>query len=205
MSGLGAMMAGGNPAEGREEDDFYPTPPEVTQALVNAWQLVIRNHADVIWEPCAGDGAMVRVLEQIGCPIHASDINPRAPGIDAADFLVGEMQGRVGERCAIITNPPFGLAEEMIAKAARMDGVVFAAFMLKATFWHAKTRQALFRQFMPFIVHPLTWRPDFKMKGRPTMEMQWCIWLPQHKRVAPWPLYRPLDNPAPKARRGVRA
>ena len=30
------MMAGGNPDEerGRAEDDFYPTPPEVTQALL---------------------------------------------------------------------------------------------------------------------------------------------------------------------------
>src|SRR5438874_12973499 len=60
MTGLGAMMAGGNPDEerGRQKDDFYSTPLEVTQALMHYLCRVdttLLGRPTGIWEPCAGD------------------------------------------------------------------------------------------------------------------------------------------------------
>jgi len=48
--------------------------------------------------------------------------------------------------------------------------------MLKATYWHSKNRKALFRRTKPAAVWSLTWRPDFLGKGRPTMDVMWCVW-----------------------------
>ena len=41
-------IVGANPAEKRSEMDFYPTPPEVTEALL---QFLDLPKTTVIWEP----------------------------------------------------------------------------------------------------------------------------------------------------------
>ena len=45
-----SRIAGGNSAIGRRESDFYPTPPEVTVALLDFLRLPENT---VIWEPAA--------------------------------------------------------------------------------------------------------------------------------------------------------
>ena len=45
----------------RQENDFYPTPDWVTEALLNSVEL-----RGPVWEPCCGDGSMVRVIESRG-------------------------------------------------------------------------------------------------------------------------------------------
>lgn len=170
---IGAKMAGGNPASGaRQGDDFYPTPPEVTKALVDHYSEL---NSYTIWEPCAGDGAMVDVLAETNTQgIMATDLVPRRPGITKLDFLTEPCPFTSGID-AIITNPPFNLAPEMIEKALSYKPLM-VAFVLKSTFWHAARRWPLFQKHPPAGVHPLLWRPDFLKLGAPTMEVMWCVW-----------------------------
>ncbi len=49
----------------RQKDEFYPTPPEPTVALVLAERDRLRDFP-LIWEPACGDGAMVRDLNALG-------------------------------------------------------------------------------------------------------------------------------------------
>lgn len=181
---LGAMMAGGNPAGGRQDDDFYPTPADVTEAL-----LTVERFEGGIWEPCCGDGAMVKVLQVAGYLVDATDINPRGCGRQA-DFLETKSLAHGCEN--IVTNPPFELAVPMIEHALFGLGAKKLALVLKASFWHAKTRKKLWDRCPPAAIHPLLWRPDFLGKKRPTMEVMWCVWERGHTGPTH---YRPLVRP----------
>lgn len=177
-------MAGGNPhpSRGRQVDDFYPTPVEVTEALVEEYGERLRDSVSLIWEPCAGNGAMTRVLERIGVTVVSSDLNPRSGAIIGANFLNTDLFDHVEEPFAIITNPPFNLAEQIIRRALSFKRCEFLALVLKSSFWHAKGRQKLFAETSVTAVHPLTWRPDFLGIGRPTMEAMWCVWRRENGR-----------------------
>lgn len=207
-SGLGASMAGGNPdaARGREEDDFYPTPVDVTLALTELVHSKI--YGRVVWEPCAGDGAMARILAARGASVLASDISPRQPDVTKPFFegKINKLDFLQAKRLpdpvrAVITNPPFNLAVPIIEHVFNMPNVeqldIFA-LVLKSTFWHAASRNALFRKHRPAIIAPLLWRPDFLDLGRPTMEVMWCVWCPRdyatpgtQRTTQYWPLQRP--------------
>ena len=211
-SGLGASMAGGNPdpERGRADSDFYPTPPEVTHALVNAYP---RLHQDVIWEPCCGDGAMIAALNDQGCQrVVGSDVEvyPMVRGLKTLRMNAFDATVLPKNVTAIVTNPPFEIAPELIMHLLSLRPQ-FLALVLKSTFWHAKTRAPLFWSFRPTAIHPLTWRPDFKGLGRPTMEIMWCVWErpPQSPdgiiRRKPLPVYMPLAHPNGGTGRSSRA
>ena len=175
-------MIGGGPKEKREVNDFYPTPIEVTHAFMQ-W-LKIGSGA-FIREPCCGDGMMSKVIESYGHNVYSSDIVSSGYGTSGVDFLISPPV-----YCdAIITNPPFNLAEKVIRRALFQAPLV--AVVLKATYWHAKTRQELFKEYPPAYILPLTWRPDFMGGGAPTMDFMWTLW----RRGDTVTKYQPLDKP----------
>lgn len=176
-------LANGATTEKRRELDFYPTPPEVTHALMIFLELSPRK----IWEPACGDGAMSRVLELYGHEVISSDLRESGYGEGGVDFTVSQRECE-----AIITNPPFNVSEEFILHALPQAPVV--AMLLKSQYWHAKKRLALFREYPPAYVLPLTWRPDFmngERGGAPTMEVCWSVWMRGSNETQYWPLERP--------------
>ena len=181
MDGLHAsQMIGGNASGARSASDFYPTPPEVTHALLNFLNLPA---ATVIWEPACGDGHMLNVMLERGYQAKGSDIRY------GADFLTVPC-----EPCDwIITNPPFSLADKFIERCAE-HGKPFA-MLLKSQYWHAQKRLALFRDHPPTYICPLTWRPDFtfgRSGSSPLMDVMWCIWTKSETHYVP--LERPRLN-----------
>jgi len=153
----------------RRELDFYPTPPDVTHALMRFLNL----NPCRIWEPACGDGAMAEVLKQYGHDVIASDLRQTGYGEGGWSFM-----DRMRTCDAVITNPPFALSEQFIRHALTCAGTV--AMVLKSQYWHAKKRAALFSEHPPAYVLPLTWRPDFmggERGGAPTMEVHWTVWL----------------------------
>lgn len=185
MSGLqGGRINGGNTAYKRSESDFYPTPPEATQALIDFLKL---QPDTVIWEPACGEGHMVKVLEENGLRVTGTDIET------GTDFLTEPMVD-----CDwIITNPPFSLSEQFIRRCI-LNRKPFA-LLLKSQYWHAKKRIDLFKDHRPLFVLPLTWRPDFLFKtrgsGSPLMDVIWVVWdaIPAKKTE-----YNPLEKPENK-------
>ena len=55
----------------RQKDDFYPTPPEATIALLNSEKF----GEGTIWECACGNGAMSKVLKDSGYKVYSSDLN----------------------------------------------------------------------------------------------------------------------------------
>jgi hypothetical protein len=86
----------------RERDDFYPTPPEPTRALLSA-EITRMREFPCIWEAAAGDGAMMREMEAMGLSVAASDLVDRGCGAVIRSFY--EFAQPLAP--AIVTNPPF--------------------------------------------------------------------------------------------------
>ena len=163
------LTTGGDQSK-RRELDFYPTPPEVTHALMQFLEL----HASAkVWEPACGDGAMSKVLAAYVDSVRSSDIRQSGYGEGGVDFLATD------HPCdAVITNPPFNVSAEFIRHALKQAPIV--AMVLKSQYWHAKKRTELFHESPPAWVLPLTWRPDFlggERGGAPTMEVHWTVWV----------------------------
>ena len=170
MDSLNASrIAGGNSAYGRSQSDSYPTPPDVTVALMRFLNL---SRTTSVWEPATGEGDMAGVLQTYFETVYTTDI------LDGTDFL----KSSIDAADWIITNPPFSLAEAFIRRAAEL-GKPFA-FLLKSQYWNATCRWKLFDEIPPSYILPLTWRPDFFFKkrmpgekGSPLMDVMWCVWL----------------------------
>ena len=92
----------------REPNDFYPTPPEGTTALLSR-----ESFTGQIWEPACGDGAISKVLIDAGYDVLSTDLVDRGYGQHGVDFLMEH--GRVVDN--IVTNPPFKLAEQFLLHA----------------------------------------------------------------------------------------
>lgn len=162
-------------AHKRKAADFYPTPPDVTAALM---EFLFTPKSQYIWEPACGDGAMARVIEAFGHAVTSTDLRdePSIYGTGGMDFLNAEVAEGDGPDW-IITNPPFNLAEAFIRKALTITPNV--AMLLSNQYWHAATRKRLFDDHPPAYILPLLWRPAFLEKERgksPMMNVFWVVW-----------------------------
>ena len=165
----------------RHKNDFYPTPPECTIALLKFLEdrFLIRP-GDVIWEPACGTNAMVDVMTKRGYKVIGTDL------IYGQDYLKAEMS----EDCRwIITNPPFCAAQEFITRSIQHDRPF--ALLLKSQYWHSAKRRKIFAEYQPTFVLPLTWRPDFTGEGASLLDMIWCVWV----GPSPCTYYLPLQKP----------
>ncbi|GAB5388476.1 MAG: hypothetical protein Alpg2KO_14440 [Alphaproteobacteria bacterium] len=189
---LGAVMTGANSDSARVPFDFYPTPPEATHALLDFLEgkdLLSPKRPGMIWEPACGDGAMVRVLEGRGYACLASDIRETGFGDGHRDFL---QEPRLAPMCdAIITNPPFNLAEKFLTHArALKPGLI--CLLLKATYWHTQARSRWFhdnhvdppKPVRPDWVLPIGWRLAFQPErgSAPVMDCSWFVWTLNSRR-----------------------
>lgn len=90
----------------RNPKDFYATPPEAVLPLLPFLDL-----GQGFIEPCAGDGALVAVLQAHGLVcVAAGDIAPRAASVMPLDALSPAWDWHIQALSAvpkIITNPPW--------------------------------------------------------------------------------------------------
>lgn len=170
----------------RKPADLYPTPVDGTESLVPVLKAMKKPNGDPIkriWEPACGDGRLARVLEWHGFEVIASDIREYPGfGVGGLDFLNDDPAEKwgwdIGEIDAIVTNPPFSLAEDFIRKALSITPNV--AMLLKQTYWNAGGRsRGLWFDHMPDLELKLTWRLAFLESERgksPLMDCMWAVW-----------------------------
>ncbi len=170
----------------RKPADLYPTPVDGTESLIPVLKAMKRPDGSpikTIWEPACGDGRMARVLEWHGFRVIATDIREfPGYGYGGLDFLRDTPGGKwgwaVGEIDAIVTNPPFSLAEEFIRRALSYTPNV--AMLLKQTFWNVGGRsKGLWVDHTPDLELKLTWRLAFLKNERgnsPLMDCMWNVW-----------------------------
>ncbi len=194
-------------AKGRGEDviseENYPTPAWCTRRILEAMR---DAHSGIFadasgyhrrngrsWlEPCAGEGAIVRVLQSdLQDPvIKAGDIRADVPHLDVSEWANSmPFQAWESHTEFVITNPPFSLAPELIAHfLPRCDWLIL---LLRASFKLVSAGSAdkpahSYRHNMPD-EYKLPQRPSFiaseKCKGHNNRD-KGCGWAQKVALVA---------------------
>lgn len=162
------------------KDDLYETPDVAVHALLRVEVL-----PPVIWEPACGPGRIVNVLREAGHMIVATDLVDYAcPDSQAGvDFLM-ETQAPTAARC-IVTNPPYKLAGEFVAKA--LDLCPKVIMLLRLAFYESDRRTPIldggklarvhvFRKRLP-MMHRAGWEGRKSNSG---MAFAWFVWDRDH-------------------------
>lgn len=137
--------------------DFYPTPAWGTEALLH-----YEKFSGEILEPCCGDGAICKVLEERykDGPIIGSDLHYRGYG-HQRDFFDYEYPFD-----NIVTNPPFSLAEDMLDHALGIARRKVAFFLRTAFLESTRRYNSFFRKRPPARVLVFTRRISLYPAGQ---------------------------------------
>ncbi|MDZ4393782.1 hypothetical protein [Cypionkella sp.] len=185
--------------------DDFPTPPWGTRALLKLLRDLGLISADMtVREPAANRGYMARTLAEDFHLVLASDINDYGAGYPIEDFLMPFDLSQVNWT---ITNPPFKLADQFIARAlaTSLNGV---AMLVRSAFIEGAERyDTLFKANAPHLILQFTERLVMHQSKVPNpnvavpvvnkktgeIEMKkpssataycWCIWLPDRPPVS---------------------
>ncbi|TPM53249.1 hypothetical protein FJ959_22215 [Mesorhizobium sp. B2-2-4] len=129
-------------------DDFYGSPYAALPPLLVAEG---KRLPRTIWEPAAGNGALVLPLRNRGYHVHATDLNNwGCPGSEAQVDFTGEVAVRHGDRLradhgdkfGIVTNPPFNIIETFVERAVAMSPYV--ALLCRLAFLESEGRMLWF-------------------------------------------------------------
>ena len=184
MSISGGKLAGGNPKNGRVENDFYATNPKAVTMLMDAYKPF--QNLDIL-EPSVGQGHIAKILKETypSNRIDCMDIVDRGyPGTVISDFLTTTINKKYD---CVITNPPFSLAQEFIEKSMTVlkpNGIV--CMFLKIQFLEGVKRKEFFEKYPPKYVYVFrqrmaTWNngqeldPNGK-RWATTMCHAWFVW-----------------------------
>lgn len=173
-------LAGNTSIRGREENDYYATPPKTTKAILDVLKLT-----GSIYEPACGEGHIVKVLKEYypDNKIYSSDLIDRGYNKGGINFLTHDYKDK--KFCNIITNPPFKFAEEFIRKSLDIttDKVLI---LCKIQLLESKQRSKMFNEtplkyIYVFTNRQATWMngQEVDEKGKPwstTMCLAWYIW-----------------------------
>lgn len=171
----------------RREDDYYPTPPNATYALL-AHLSIPKNI--ILWESFCGHGAISKILEKVHSNVYSTELYPDRYGIGGVDFFHAE-DYIPKKPFWIVTNPPYKYAAESVRKAFEY-GAERIIMLLRFPFLaSAKSREdilenghlmrvLLIKERVPFV--PYGWEGT---SSSPTYESAWFIWDRNYKATYP--------------------
>jgi hypothetical protein len=131
--------------DGLDDLDPYFTCPEAIDSLI---ALEGNRLPQKLWEPAAGDGAIVRRLCKTGRTVLASDIHDYGlPGCRIVDFFAMPPPPR-GRIDGIVTNPPYKIALAFAQKA--ISEVPYVAMLVRSNFaTEGVRRDQFFEEYPP--------------------------------------------------------
>jgi len=167
----------------RLPNEFYPTPPEATRALLS-----VESFDGDIWEPACGDGRIAKVLTDHGHAVVSTDLHAYGHGETGIDFL----RERTARAKHIVTNPPYGwgLADRFVRRAltlTQQTGGKVAMLLNMASLCHPR-RTAEWQQVPPARIYAVDdivcWPEDRYGPPPPHFTKHryvWAVWTPEHK------------------------
>lgn len=179
----GTSLAGMSTTRERVQDDYYATPYQATEILLDE----VKFNGSFL-EPCVGGGHIADIIKKYypnEC-VYGSDLVDRGyPNTLEADFLIYDFLGQKFDN--IVTNPPYSLAQEFLEKGMDIvnDSGKIAMF-LKIQFLEGAKRRDMFKKYPPKYVYVFSkrqnpWRNGSQVdeKGKPwasTMCFAWFVW-----------------------------
>lgn len=157
---------------GRAENDFYPTSPETTRALLGR-----ETFGSDVWECACGRGDISEVLKSYQYHVISTDLYDYGYGIPGVDFL--KTTDLLAED--IVTNPPFKLANAFLTHAMGTLRCRKLAMLLKLAFLEGSARKEIFRLYPPrwvfvFSKRVLLTRNGEKPRGSGMIAFAWYVW-----------------------------
>jgi len=159
--------------------DCYDTPEVAVRALLKHVKL-----PRIIWEPACGTGNIVKALREAGHAVIATDLNDRGCPYSQSriDFLMHCPSSNID---AIVTNPPFSLAEEFVDVALQRAPLV--VMLLRLAFIESERRSRIldggmlarilvFANRLP-MMHRAGWEGR---KANSGMAFAWFVWNANH-------------------------
>ena len=160
----------------RMKDDFYPTLPEPTRAFLHAEHDRLMQFP-LIWEPAAGDGAMVREIEAMGHKVDASDLIDRGCHAKIKSFYDFDVLD--APSIAIVTNPPFKDCDgesRWLWHALDTLRVEYMALLLPWKWPCAAGKASIWTAHPPARVYLMRWRIDWTGAGANPSNDAWYVW-----------------------------
>jgi hypothetical protein len=162
------------------EQDYHPTPEWATAALLRALPPPKPRRDSVVVEPCAGGGAIVRMLLEHGYNVWANELRAREePELVG---LLGSDNVRIGSwfgvapcelpswTTALVTNPPFSQLPDFAARCLRL-GIPYVALLLPVGILFGQANWDFNARFRPTGMVRLMRRPF------PTVrDCAWLVW-----------------------------
>ena len=164
--------------------DLYETPGVAVRALLRVEKL-----PHCIWEPACGRGKLARVLRTAGHRVIETDLIHYRPDILYRKFIWRDflLEWKMPDGCeAIVTNPPFKLAEEFVEHA--LDLCPRVVMLLRLAFMESERRTKIlegrglvrihcFRKRLP-MMHRDGWEGR---KANSGMAFAWFVWDRAHR------------------------
>ena len=179
----GTSLAGMSTIRERVQDDYYATPYQATEMLLDE----VKFNGSFL-EPCVGGGHIADVIKRYypnEC-VYGSDLVDRGyPNTLVANFLEYDFLDQKFDN--IVTNPPYSLAQEFLEKGMKVinDNGKIAMF-LKIQFLEGAKRKEMFKIYPPKYIYVFSkrqnpWRNGSPVdeKGKPwssTMCFAWFVW-----------------------------
>lgn len=173
-------MSSTNRGAERRVDDAYMTPPWCVRRLLDVWRP--RGTSGILVEPAVGTGNIVRAIGTEPFSWLTYDIREVAAVGEmhvTGDFLKVASYGTDAE--AVITNPPYCLAEEFIRHSRSCFPLADVVFLLRIAFLASASRLPLWRDVGTPDVYVLPNRPSFTGGGTDSADYAWFVW-PREKR-----------------------
>jgi hypothetical protein len=164
------------------QHDLYDTDPVAVRALLRVERL-----PPVIWEPACGTGNIVLALRDAGHTVIATDLIDRGcPDSSSFHFLFDD---RPVACDAIVTNPPFYVAEPFVRTA--LERAPLVVMLLRLAFLESERRRDIldsgqlarvhvFRKRLP-MMHRSGWTGRRANSG---MAFAWFVWERDHQGAA---------------------
>jgi predicted RNA methylase len=165
----------------RIPNEFYPTPPEATRALLS-----VEQFDGPIWEPACGNGQIAQVLADHGHAVVSTDLYAYGFGASGIDFL----RERTPRARNIVTNPPYGrgLADRFLNHALELcaeTGGKVAMLLNLASLCHP-SRTAQWRERPPARIYAIDdivcWPSNHALPKSPFLKHRYCwaVWIQDH-------------------------
>lgn len=168
----------------RSKNSFYPTPREAFEPLRphlatrhNArWKGLEATRFEFYVEPCAGDGALSRMLVSANCTVVAQfDIAPQIPNIQECDARL-LTKAAINGATVSVTNPPWpephSDGEPTVSIITHMLTLCDGWWLLPADFMHNVYAAELMRRCTKIIsIGRVKWMPGSEFVG-----LENCCW-----------------------------
>ena len=175
-------MSATNRGTERKSYDFYATPIEVVENLLN--NIDLSKYGDKVLEPSAGNGNICRVIKSYYPNKNITALEIREEELESLykcadeviidDYLQLDMKSKYS---IIVGNPPYSKAIEFVNKSLKLlDGNGILIFLLRTAFLESKSRYKFWQENPLSGLYTLSKRPSFTGRGTDATSYSWFIW-----------------------------